>query len=104
MRFLGPALIFGLALAADAQIPAPCRGPAELEQAIAAKATVEAYDAMGAWFAGHNQTSCALAAFQAAVSLDPKSGEAHYNLALLLMQTRDFAGAAQHLQTAVHAK
>ena len=63
-----------------AQMPAACKGPAELEKAIATQPSAGVYDALGAYFGQRQQLSCAIAAFEAAVHQDPNSWEARFNL------------------------
>ena len=63
-----------------AQMPAACKGPAELEKAIATQPSAGVYDALGAYFGQRHQLSCAVAAFEAAVHQDPNSWEARFNL------------------------
>src|ERR1700745_1340854 len=77
-----------------------CKGPADLEQAVASRPTAAAYDALGAYFGRHNQVSCALSAFQSALRLEPKSWEAHYDLGLLLLGSGDPQRAAKEFRTA----
>ena len=70
------------------QMPAKCKGPAELEQVLATHPSAGAYDALGAFFGERQQLSCAIAAFEAAVHHDPNSWEARFNLSLALLQRR----------------
>ena len=77
-----------------------CKGPAELERAIAAHPSAAAYDALGAYFGQQNQLSCALSAFRSAVHLAPGSWEAHYDLAIALLQHGDAQQAVRELRTA----
>src|SRR5579864_4761532 len=87
-----------------AQMPAACKGPAELEKVIATQPSAGAYDALGAYFGQRQQLSCALAAFEAAVHQDPNSWEARFNLSLALLQKNDAARAARELRVAVRLK
>ena len=64
-----------------AQQQAGCKGPAELERAILEQPTSGAHNALGAYFGRRKQFACAISAFKAALRLDAKSWEAHYNLA-----------------------
>src|SRR5437879_12290367 len=86
------------------QMPASCRGPAELEQVLATHPSAGAYDALGAYFGQRQQLSCAIAAFEAAVNQDPNSWEARFNLSLALLQKHDAARAARELRAAVLIK
>src|SRR5579862_2907972 len=82
--------------------PVPsCRGPAELERDLATKPSTDAYNAKGAYFANKHQVSCAIAAFAAAIRLDPNSADSHFNLALALREKRDLKRATQEFRTAV---
>src|SRR5207244_2684166 len=83
------------------QMPASCRGPAELEQVLATHPSAGAYDALGAYFGQRQQLSCAIAAFESAVHQDPNSWEARFNLSLALLQKHDAARAARELRVAV---
>src|SRR5437016_8816063 len=86
------------------QMPASCRGPAELEQVLATHPSAGAYDALGAYFGQRQQLSCAIAAFESAVHQDPNSWEARFNLSLALLQKHDPARAARELRVATRIK
>src|ERR1700751_6395876 len=86
------------------QVPALCKGPAELEKAIATHPSAGAYDALGAYFGQRQQLSCAIAAFEAAVHQDPNSWEARFNLSLALLQRHEPARAARELRVATRIK
>jgi Tfp pilus assembly protein PilF len=86
------------------QVPAICKGPAELEEVLATHPSAGAYDALGAYFGQRQQLSCAIAAFEAAVHQDPNSWEARFNLSLALLQKHDAAQAARELRVAVRIK
>ena len=101
---VGGILPFLLGSLAAGQVPAACKGPAELDRAIQAKPSVAAYDALGAWFGERHQIGCAVGAFESAVRMDPRSWEAQYNLALALLQQHKSSQAAEHLILAVRAK
>ena len=64
--------------------PPACKGPAEIERVIAAKPTVGAYNALGAWFAQRQQFTCAITAFESALQLDPANLDTHYNFGIAL--------------------
>src|SRR6266436_6369343 len=87
-----------------AQVPAACKGPAELEKVIATQPSAGVYDALGAYFGQRQQLSCALAAFEAAVHQDPNSWEARFNLSLALLQKHEPARAARELRVATRIK
>jgi len=87
-----------------AQMPAACKGPAELEKAMATQPSAGVYDALGAYFGERRQLSCAIAAFEAAVHQDPNSWESRFNLSLALLQKHEPARAARELKVAVRIK
>src|SRR6266852_1520511 len=87
-----------------AQMPAACKGPAELEKVLATHPSAGAYDALGAYFGQRQRLLCAIAAFEAAVRQDPNSWEARFNLALALLQKNEAAKAARELRVAVRIK
>ena len=87
-----------------AQMPAACKGPAELEKAVATQPSAGVYDALGAYFGQRQQLSCAIAAFEAAVHQDPNSWEARFNLSLAPLQRHDPARAARELRVATRIK
>ena len=88
---------------AAAQALGDCKGPAELDQAVSKQPTSAAYSALGAYFARRNQFSCAMAAFERALKLNPKSWEAHYNFGLALRSTGELRRAASELHEAFAA-
>src|SRR5712692_1260387 len=85
---------------AFAQTPSPCHGPAEIERALARQPSADAYNALGAWFAGHNQIPCAIPAFRSAIRLQPNAWDGHFNLALAFMEQSDFQHAISELRQA----
>jgi tetratricopeptide (TPR) repeat protein len=97
-------LIAVWSIGALAQVPATCKGPADLERALATHPSAGAYDALGAYFGQHQELSCAIAAFESAVHQDPNSWEARFNLALALLQKHEPAKAATELKIAVRLK
>jgi len=80
--------------------PSACKGPAGLEQTIAAHPSPGAYDALGSWFARQQRLSCALSAFESAIRLDPKSWEGHYNLGITLLTNGNAQRAVSELKKA----
>ena len=86
-----------------AQTPAAptCKGPVELERAIARQPSAAAYDALGAYFGEHKKLGCAIKAFESAVHTDPKSSEAHYDLALALLERGAAARAEEELKASI---
>ena len=91
-------------IAVSQPIPSHCKGPTELEHAIATHPTAGAYDALGAYFGEQKQLSCAIPAFRSALRLAPQSWEAHYDLAIALLQHGDAAQAARELHAASNLK
>jgi tetratricopeptide (TPR) repeat protein len=87
----------------DAQLAA-CKGPRELEQAIAQNGSARSYNALGAYFARQRQLPCAISAFEAAVRSNVISWESHYNLGLALRETGQMSEAARELRQAVAQK
>lgn len=85
------------------ELPAACKAPAGFDAKIDAGASASAYDALGAWFAGHSQLECALAAFQAAVNAEPHSAEAHYDYGVALAQIEKLPQAAEQFRLALKA-
>lgn len=81
-----------------------CKGPVDLEQVLATHPTAAAYDALGAYFASHNQLSCAISAFESAVHLEPDSWEGHYDLGIALLTSHNPKRAVLELQTASKLK
>jgi len=96
--------LYGGSLTLAAQDARPCRGPAELERAVTSHPSAAAYDALGAYFGQHVQFSCAFAAFESALHLEPNSWEAHYNLGLALLGSGDAERAAREFRAAAHLR
>jgi len=67
-----------------------------------ANPTFEGLNTLGVRLAQGKQYACAIPAFEAALRLDPKSWQAHYKLALALVQTGEQKRAASELQIVVH--
>src|SRR5450631_859332 len=95
-------IFFGFSANLAAQDVAACKGPAELEQTLKVHPSAGAYDALGAYFGQGQKLSCAISAFESAVHLDPNSWEAHFNLALALLQSNQPTRAARQLRVAIH--
>src|SRR5690242_3223301 len=81
-----------------------CKGPAELENVLRTHPSAAAYDALGAYFGQQQKFSCAISAFESAIRLEPNSWEAHFNLALTLLQTHQAERATRELKVAIQAK
>ena len=71
----------------------------EIERALATQPVAAAYNALGAWFAERNQSTCAIAAFRNAIRLNPNAVEGHFNLALAV-QPSDLKQAIRELEIA----
>ena len=81
-----------------------CKGPAELESVIHSHPSAGAYDALGAYFGRQQKLSCAISAFESAIRLEPNSWEAHFNLALALLQLHQTERAVRELRMAIKTK
>src|SRR5580698_325048 len=77
-----------------------CKGPSDLEQTVASNPSAAAFNALGAYFAGARQFTCAISAFESAIRLAPTMWEGPYNLGLALLSSGDSRRAAQELETA----
>ena len=86
---------------AFAQAQRTCEPPRELQAQRLGRSPAEAENITGAWFAQRNDTRCAIAAFEAALRLDPQSQDARYNLGLALIQTRQLQRAINELEILV---
>src|ERR1700678_1429601 len=67
-------------------------------------ATAGAYNTLRVLYAQSNHLSCAISAFEAALKLDERDWEAHYNLALAFLRKGDRAHAVRELQAAIQQK
>src|SRR5580698_9688195 len=100
-----PVLVLcGFPVSLSAQATTSCKGPAEIEHAIASQPSAAAYDALGAYFGQRNQMACALPAFETAVKLAPSSSDAHYDLGLALLQSGFPQRAIGELRAAARLK
>lgn len=113
--FSGPGLTRGLlrpALTLLCAAPLPlaaqqtsiCKGPAPMEQTLATSPSPGAYEALGSWFAARRQFSCAFSDFEAAIRLDPKSWQSHYDLGIALFSSGNPQRAVHELETASSLK
>ncbi len=66
--------------------------------------TAGAYNTLGALYAEANRVTCATAAFEISLKLENRNWEAHYNLALALLQKGDRSRAERELRTALQQK
>ena len=81
-----------------------CKGPEDLERAVASRPSASAWNALGAWFGRQDQLQCAVAAFESALRLAPNSWESHYDLGLALLNQGDPERALQELRMASRLK
>jgi tetratricopeptide (TPR) repeat protein len=89
----------GVALTPPGQ--ARCKGPADVEGSIAAKATASAYDALGAYFGQSDNYGCAIVAFRNSLRLKSNSWQTRYYLALAMLAKGQPDQAAQQLRVAL---
>ena len=102
LRFCRGALLCALFPAqSKAQLPVRCKASSALSAPLHASPSAKVYDAAGAWFAQHNDLTCALAAFENAVRIEPDSAEAHYNLGLAHLGLHHEAEAERNLHLAL---
>ena len=102
--FTLPAIVLFVApLLPGVPLPESCKPPAELVKAISKEASARVYDAAGAWFAGHGDLKCAVAAFEEAVRLEPGSAEAHYDLGVGRARMNQLQAAASEFRLALKA-
>ena len=106
LAFLRPVLAAFCAfpLSVTAQQVSSCKGPAELEHVLTSNPSAGAFDALGAYFAGHHQFSCAISAFESAIHLAPDGWDGHYDLGVALLSSGNPQRAARELQTASQLK
>jgi tetratricopeptide (TPR) repeat protein len=64
-------------------------------------APARVYDAEGAWFAEKGDLKCAVAAFEQALSLEPQSAEAHFDLGLVRQRQKQSASAIKEFRLAM---
>jgi tetratricopeptide (TPR) repeat protein len=82
------------------QIPADCKAPEET--AGSAVASQESYDALGTLYGRAGNFRCAVAAFEAALSLNPQATQTRYNLGLALLENHEAKRAADELRIVIH--
>jgi len=93
------------------QLPKPClvqEHPSEqitaLLETIRDHPTAGAYNTLGALYAQDRRTTCAIAAFEGALRLEPGDWQAHYNLGLAVLTKGDRSRAASEFQSAILQK
>ena len=95
----------GLQKASSAQGASGCIGPSDLESAASgSQGSAAAYDALGVYFATHNQVACATSTFAHALRLDPASWETHYDLGLALFHSGHVQDAVLQFQQALEIR
>ncbi|HJY06954.1 MAG TPA: tetratricopeptide repeat protein, partial [Bryobacteraceae bacterium] len=99
----GPLLV-GFLAALPALAAAECQGPADIERAVKSHPTADGYNALGAWFGHHHQPACAVSSFAKALTLQPDSWEAHYNLGVAFIQNNQRDRAISELAAAIQRK
>ena len=97
-------LLFSMGLAHASELPSSCKTPTSFDKAIGAGPSAAIYDALGAWFAENNKMTCALAAFQIAVRVEPASAEAHFNYGVALIRAESLPQAVEELRSALKRK
>jgi tetratricopeptide (TPR) repeat protein len=92
-------------------LPKTCQGHGRGSEKIAAlleiirnHPTPGAFNTLGALYAQQGFSSCAVAAFEAALRLDSRNWEAHYNLGIARMHSGDRAHAKNELRAAIQEK
>ena len=99
------ALLICLSVIAQArQLPDSCKLPAAFQDDIRNTPEAKVYDAIGAWFAERGNLTCALAAFQEAVHVEPASAEAHYDLGVAQVRMHQLAAAVREFRLALKKK
>jgi tetratricopeptide (TPR) repeat protein len=76
----------------------------ELLRTIAAQPSTGAYNALGAAFGKGREFDCAVAAFRAALAIDPTSWEAHNNLALAYVEQGRLEKAEDEFRSVIRDK
>src|SRR6516225_6064945 len=103
------ALGLGLVLATgfcafSAQLPKECKPNSDNEEAIRDSPSAKVYGQTGHWFEKQGNLKCALAAYEAAIQLEPSSAEAHYNLGAAHVRAQQFTAAAAEFRLALQYK
>ena len=100
----GALLLFvGTGSQARAQLPDACKPPASAAHPPAGTPPARVYDAIGAWFAEKGDLKCAVAAFEQALRLEPRSAEAHFDLGLVRQRQEQPAAAASEFRLALES-
>ena len=100
---LGLASVLVLVCAASAtQLPEKCRPPGSLRETLEKDPSAEPWTDTGAWFEQHGNLRRAVAWFQQAAQLDPRSAHAHYNLGTAQVRAEQLAAAAAEFPLALN--
>jgi len=75
--------------------------PASIAKAPPGTPPARVYDAEGAWFAQKGDLKCSVAAFEQALSLEPRSAEAHFDLGLVRQRQKQSASAIKEFRLAM---
>ena len=100
---LGLVLATGFS-ASSAQLPKECKPNSDNEEAIRDSPSAKVYGQTGHWFEKQGNLKCALAAYEAAIQLEPSSAEAHYNLGAVHVRAQQFTAAAAEFRLALQYK
>ena len=95
------ALLLFTAARSSAQLPETCKLPASVAKAPPGTPPARVYDAEGAWFAQKGDLKCSVAAFEQALSLEPQSAEAHFDLGLVRQRQKQSASAIKEFRLAM---
>src|SRR5690242_15189164 len=101
IQALRAAFIVAVPLCAFAQPPRRCDPPEQLQSQRAGKTSSQADNILGAWFARHGDSRCAILAFESALRADPAYHEARYNLGLALLENKQPKRAAREFEALV---
>jgi tetratricopeptide (TPR) repeat protein len=96
---ISPIVLYAATL--QAALGAQCTGPSELQRDVEATQSAQAHSALGAWFAQHQQLSCAIEQFEKATKIAPNLFEAHYNLGLALIDNHESGRAIAVFRRAI---
>lgn len=99
-RLVGVAFI-AWCLVMGAGITLADMGKAAMPLKVAAKSAAESHNNEGIEHYNQGHWDVAKKHFTGAAEADPKSAEAHYNLALALDKSGDHGGATEHFKTAL---
>ena len=99
---LGLGLILAsLFTVSSAPLPEECKVSAFGEQALRNNPSAKVYEQAGAWFLDQNNVTCALAAIEEAVLLEPRSPQAHYDLGVVQARARQLTAAVAEFRLAI---